>query len=122
MSELRIVHYSVMLPGPSEHDAWDRYERHVWQMMWKYSDMEESADRSGPPPPAPPLTDDQRARLFGRATVAGTGEQIVDHLLDLRERAGVPVEFAARSYFSTLEFGDQVELMQQLAEEVSPHI
>jgi alkanesulfonate monooxygenase SsuD/methylene tetrahydromethanopterin reductase-like flavin-dependent oxidoreductase (luciferase family) len=122
MGELRIVHYSVMLPGPSERDAWERYERDVWQMMWKYSDMEESAARPGPPPPAPPLTDDQRARLFGRATVAGTGEQIVDSLLALRERAGVPVEFAARSYFSTLEFDDQVELMQQLAEEVSPHI
>jgi probable F420-dependent oxidoreductase len=122
MAGLRIVHYSVMLPGSSERDAWDRYERHVWQMMWKYSDMEESAARSGPPPPAPPLTDDRRARLFGRATVAGTGEQIVDSLLDLRERSGVPVEFAARSYFSTLEFDEQVELMHQLAEEVSPHV
>lgn len=122
MAELRIVHYSVMLPGPSETEAWERYERHLWQMMWKYSDMEASANRPGPPPAAPPLSDDQRARLFGRATIAGTSEQIVDSLLDLRARAGVPVEFAARSHFSTLEFDDQVELMQQLAEEVAPHI
>jgi len=32
------------------------------------------------------------------------------------------VEFAARSYFHTLDYDSQVELMQQLAEEVSPHV
>ncbi len=122
ISDLRIMHYSVMLPGATEAEAWDRYQRHVWQMMWKYSDMEASAVRAGSPPDAPALTDDQRARLFGRATVAGTGEQIVESLLALRERVGVPVEFAARSAFSTLGFDDQVELMQHLAEEVAPHV
>ncbi len=123
-ADLRIVHYSVMLPGDSEANAWERYTDHLWQMMWKYSDMEASARRSAPPPAAPALTDETRSRLFGRATVAGSGEgeQIVEYLLDLRERAGMPVEFVARSFFSTLEYGDQVELMQALAEEVAPHI
>jgi probable F420-dependent oxidoreductase len=121
-AELRIVHYSVMLPGASEADAWDRYTDHLWPMMWKYSDMEPSATRPGPPPEAPPLTDETRSRLFGRATIAGSGEQIVEHLLELREQAGMPVEFVARSFFSTLEYEAQLELMQQLAEEVAPLI
>jgi hypothetical protein len=34
----------------------------------------------------------------------------------------VPVEFAARSYFPTLDYGRQVELMTLLAEDVAPHI
>jgi alkanesulfonate monooxygenase SsuD/methylene tetrahydromethanopterin reductase-like flavin-dependent oxidoreductase (luciferase family) len=121
-SELRIVHYSVMLPADSGAEAWDRYTDHLWPMMWKYSDMEASATRSGPPPEAPPLTDETRSRLFGRATIAGSGEQIVEHLLDLRAQARMPVEFVARSFFPTLDYIAQVELMQRLAEEVAPHI
>ncbi len=122
MSELRIVHYSVMLVAGSEAEAWTRYTDHLWHMMWKYSDMERSATRTGPPPPAPDITDQSRARLFGRSTLAGSGDQIVSQLLDLRERAGVPVEFVARDYFHTLGFGEQTELMQRLAEEVAPHL
>jgi hypothetical protein len=91
-------------------------------MMWKYSDMVDSANRTGPVPEAPPLGDGSRDRLFGRATVAGTGEQIVEYLREIREAAGMEVEFAARSYFATLEYAEQYELMQQLAEEVAPHI
>jgi probable F420-dependent oxidoreductase len=121
-AELRIVHYSVMLPGTSEQAATERYTDHLWQMMWKYSDMEASATRSGPPPEAPPLDDGQRNSLYARATVAGTSEQIVDYLLSIRESAGMNVEFVARSYFPTLDHDDQVELMQHLAEEVSPHV
>lgn len=121
-SELRIVHYSVMLPADSEQDAYDRYTDHLWQMMWKYSDMEASVSRSGPPPSAPPFEESRRERLFGRATVAGTSSQIVSYLGEIREAAGMPVEFVARSYFPTLEYDDQIELMQHLAEEVAPHI
>jgi probable F420-dependent oxidoreductase len=122
-SSLRIVHYSVMLPGISADDAWDRYGEHVWMMTWKYSDMEASATRPGPPPAPPPLTDEARARLGGRRPVlAGPPEQIAATLLDLRRRAGVPIEFVARSYFHTLGYEEQVELMEQLAAEVAPHL
>jgi probable F420-dependent oxidoreductase len=121
-AELRIVHYSVMLPGRSEDEAFDRYREHLWQMMWKYSDMEASATRVGPPPSAPPFREENRSSLFGRATVAGTGEQIVSYLHEMREAAGMPVEFVARSYFPTLSYEEQLELMQQLAEEVSVHV
>lgn len=121
-AELRIIHYSVMLPGSSADDAWDRYSEHLWHMMWKYSDMEASTTRSGTPPFAPPLTDERRQQMMGRSTLAGTADQIVNELGELRERSGVPVEFVARSYFGTLEYAAQVELMGQLASDVAPHI
>jgi probable F420-dependent oxidoreductase len=120
--ELRVIHYSVMMPGTSANDAWARYTPHLWQMSWKYSDMEASANRPGPPPPAPELTEADRGALLRRATIAGSSEEIVESLLALRERAGISVEFVARSYFPTLEYPAQVALMQELAEEVAPHI
>ncbi len=121
-AELRIIHYSVMLPGDSAEEAMDRYLDHNWHMYWKYSDMEASATRPGPPPAAPPFDESKRERLYGRSTLAGTGDQIVTQLNEIREAAGLDVEFAARSYFHTLDYDDQVELMQRLAEEVAPHL
>ena len=121
-TELRIVHYSVMLPGASPDEAMDRYLDHAWHMYWKYSDMEASASRQGPPPAAPRFDESQRERLYGRSTLAGTPDQIVSSLNEIRESSGLDVEFAARSYFHTLDYADQVELMEQLAEEVAPHI
>jgi probable F420-dependent oxidoreductase len=120
--ELRVIHYSVILPGSSADDAWARYTDHLWQMTWKYTDMEASANRPGPPQKAPDLTADDRGALLRRATIAGSSGEIVDSLQALRERAGIPVEFVARSYFPTLEYGAQLELMQQLAEEVAPRV
>lgn len=121
-ANLRIIHYSVMLPGTSVEDAVDRYTAHLWHMTWKYGDMEASATRSGSPPEPPPFDTTKKDRLFGRATVAGTGEQIVEYLDEIREAAPLPVEFVARSFFPTLEYQAQLELIQQLAEEVAPHI
>jgi alkanesulfonate monooxygenase SsuD/methylene tetrahydromethanopterin reductase-like flavin-dependent oxidoreductase (luciferase family) len=122
LADLRIIYYSVMLPGASEEEAVDRNLDHLWQMYWKYSDMEASASRPGPPPSPPALDPERRDRLYGRATIAGSTERIVEELGSIREAAGIPVEFAARSYFPTLEYDAQVELMQQLAEEVAPHV
>jgi probable F420-dependent oxidoreductase len=121
-TELRIIHYSVILPGSSAEDAWAGYTDHLWQMTWKYNDMEASAKRPGPPPPAPALTEKDQGALLRRATIAGSSEEIVESLLELRDKAGVPVEFVARSYFPTLDYPAQVELMQQLAEEVAPQV
>lgn len=119
---LRIIHYSIMIPGASEEDAWDYAARHLWQMMWKYSDMEASASRPGPPPEAPPMASDDRSTLLGRSIYAGTSEQIVESLQDIRQQAGIDVEFVARSAFPTMRYDDQVALMQQLAEEVAPQL
>lgn len=121
-AELRVHHYSVMLPAESEDEGWSRYGRHAWQMTWKYTDMEASAIRSGTPPEAPPFTEELRAKLSRRSFLVGPSERIVETLSEVRERAGVPVEFTARSYFSTLDYSDQVELMERLAAEVAPHL
>jgi hypothetical protein len=90
-------------------------------MSWKYSDMEASARRPGPPPPPPP-TPEVEDLLKGRAIFAGPPESITESLLAIRERAGMPVEFVARSYFPLLGWDAQLELMQALAEGVAPHV
>jgi probable F420-dependent oxidoreductase len=118
----RFIHYSVLLPGPSREAALARYRDALWAMQWKYSDMEASAARPLPPPAAPAALPADEELVKGRATYAGPPAALVEALLDIRRRAGVPVEFAARSYFPQLELDAQLELMAQLAEGVAPHI
>ena len=121
-STFRFVHYSILLPGASREDALARYRDPLWAMQWKYSDMEASATRPLPPPAAPPFDRPADALVKGRATFAGTPDEIVEALLDIREQAGVPVELVARSHFPLLEYDAQVDLMEQLAEGVAPHV
>ena len=116
-----ILHYSILLPGRSEAEALARHADALWAMSWKYGDMEASARRAGPPPAAPP-TPSAEELLKGRAIFAGPAASIVESLLAIRERAGMPVEFVARSYFPLLGWDAQVQLMQALAEGVAPHV
>ena len=117
----RILHYSVLLPGPSEAEALARYADALWAMSWKYGDMEASALRAGPPP-SPPPTPAADELVKGRAVLAGPAESIVESLQSIRERVGMPLEFVARSYFPALPWDAQVELMHALAEGVAPHL
>jgi probable F420-dependent oxidoreductase len=121
-SAFRFIHYSVLLPGASRADALQRYRDAVWAMNWKYSDMEASATRPLPPSAPPPFDRDDETLLKRRTAYAGTAAELVERLLEIRQQAGVPVEFVARSHLPMLEYGSQVELMQQLAEEVAPHL
>lgn len=121
-STFRFVHYSVLLPGPSREAAIRRYRDALWAMQWKYSDMEASAARALPAATPPPFAGDDEALVRGRATIAGTTDEIVESLLSLRAASGVPLEFAARSFFPMLQYDEQLELMQQLAEGVAPHV
>ncbi len=118
----RFIHYSVLLPGPSRAEALRRYRDAAWAMQWKYSDMEASAARSLPPPAAPAFARPDEDLVKGRATYAGTPDELVETLLDIRAQAGVPVEFVARSFLSMLEHEAQLEVMAQLAEGVAPHV
>jgi probable F420-dependent oxidoreductase len=118
----RFIHYSVLLPGPSRDEALDRYGEAVWAMQWKYSDMVASAVRPLPPVSPPSFDGSTDALVRGRATFAGTPDELVEALLDLRRRAGVPVEFVARSYFPMLDHAAQVDLMQRVAEGIAPHV
>jgi probable F420-dependent oxidoreductase len=121
-STFRFIHYSVFLPGASREAALSRYRDALWAMNWKYSDMEASANRALPAALPPAFDRDDESLVRGRATIAGTTDEIVEALLAIRERAGVPVEFAARSYFPMLDIGEQLELMHELAEGVAPHV
>ena len=60
------------------------------------------------------------------ATYAKAGttwmQQIVAQLLEIRERAGVPVRVVARSHFATLSYPQQVEIVDRLAAEVMPYV
>ena len=116
----RFVHYSVVLPGRSREAALARYGDAVWAMQWKYSDMEASATRPLPPA-APPAAPDQTGGR-ARTIIAGTPRELVDAMLETRRRAGVEVEFVARSAFPLLPLDEQLELMAVLAEEVAPHL
>jgi probable F420-dependent oxidoreductase len=118
----RWIYYSILCPGEDADDAWSRYGTHVWEMTWKYSDMEASAARSGPPPAAPPPPPDMVEKIRSRGVVAGAPDEIVDTLAGIRDEVGVPVEFMARSFFSTLRDDHQLELMEKLAAEVLPHL
>lgn len=121
-SAFRFIHYSVLLPGPSREEALARYGDAAWAMQWKYSDMGASATRSLPPPPPPPYGRPLEDLIRGRATYAGTPGELVERLLEVQKQAGVPTEFVARSHLPLLEYEAQVDLMQQLAEGVAPHL
>ena len=121
-STFRFIHYSVLLPGASREEALARHRDVLWAMQWKYSDMEASATRPLPPPSAPRFDRPDEALATGRAVYAGTPDDLVVALLDVRRQAGVPVEFVARSHFPLLELDAQVDLMRELAEGVAPHV
>jgi alkanesulfonate monooxygenase SsuD/methylene tetrahydromethanopterin reductase-like flavin-dependent oxidoreductase (luciferase family) len=121
-STFRFIHYSVLLPGASHDEALARYRDVVWAMQWKYSDMVASATRPLPAVSPPPFEGTVDGLVKGRATFAGTPDQLVEALLEIRRQAGVAVEFVARSHFPMLGYEAQVDLMQQVAEGVAPFV
>lgn len=117
----RWIYYTVMAPGSSVEDAWQRLEPHVHAMRWKYGDMEASASRSGPLPEPEPLSDAARDSLR-KSTLLGTGTDIAERVAAIRAAVDAPLDIVARSYFPTLTFDEQAEIMHLLAEEVAPLI
>ena len=111
------IYYAVTFPTDDPAEALP----HAWHQMWKYSDMEASAVRAIQVPAAPPLTQEQEARLR-RRTLIGTTEHIAAALNAVRDRVDVPVRFVARAHFATLPFRRQIEVLDQLAEEVAPFV
>jgi probable F420-dependent oxidoreductase len=121
-STFRFIHYAILLPGASRADALARYRDAVWALNWKYSDMEASATRSLPAASPPPFEGDAERLLTRRTTHAGTPDELVEALLEVRRQVPVPVEFVARSHLPFLEYDAQVGVIQQLAEGVAPHL
>jgi probable F420-dependent oxidoreductase len=121
-STFRFIHYSILLPGASRADALARYRDAVWALNWKYGDMEASATRPLPPPSPPPFKRPDDSLLSRRTTHAGTTDELVEALHEVRDGLPVSVEFVARSHLPFLEYAAQVDLMEQLAEGVAPHV
>jgi probable F420-dependent oxidoreductase len=121
-STFRFIHYSILLPGASRADALARYRDALWGLNWKYSDMEASATRSLPPA-SPPSFEGPDEKLLSRRTAhAGTPDELVEALLEVKNQVSVPVEFVARSHLPLIDYEAQLEIMEQLAEGVAPHV
>jgi len=118
-ADFRWIYYTVMFPGVDRDLAWERGRHHIHAMRWKYEDMEDSAVRSGPLPALPALTPESEENLRA-ATLLGPGEQIAEQINQIKEAAGVDFDVVARSYFPTLDYSGQVEILEQLAAEVAP--
>jgi alkanesulfonate monooxygenase SsuD/methylene tetrahydromethanopterin reductase-like flavin-dependent oxidoreductase (luciferase family) len=114
-AEFRWIYYASMYPGPREEIA-----ESVWEQVWKYSDMEASATRTGIAG-APPPSDKEKASIMKRI-VGGSGPEIVDTLAKIRGEAGVPIEWVARSYFPDLAYGRQLDIAGRLATDVMPFL
>ena len=121
-STFRFIHYSILLPGASRADALARYRDAVWGLNWKYSDMEASATRPLPAATPPPFKRPDDSLLARRTTHAGTTDELVEALLEVRKSVPVPVEFVARSHLPLIGYDAQIEVMQRLAEGVAPHV
>jgi len=102
-----------------EPDAWERVRDHYWYMTWKYEDTEAAYGRTGPPPPAPPLTA-AKERELREAIVVGTPEEVAHGVLRFQEEAGVPIHYIAQLYWPGLDPGVQREALAVFAEEVAP--
>ncbi len=114
-SAFRWFYYANMYPGPR-----DEIVQSVWEQVWKYSDMEPSATRTGiaaPPEPSPSEEAAMTKRIVG-----GSSNEIVETLSTIRDQVGVPVEWVARSYFPDLSYDRQLGIAEQLATEVMPFL
>ena len=113
--EFRWIYYALAYPCDDPDQGWEEIREHIWRVRWKYSDMEESARRSGPIAAAPSLDADVEPRLR-KATLLGTAEQLAEQLGAIRDRVSVPLDLVVRSYFPGLEFTRQTEVLNRLAE------
>jgi alkanesulfonate monooxygenase SsuD/methylene tetrahydromethanopterin reductase-like flavin-dependent oxidoreductase (luciferase family) len=112
-STFRWIFYGIMYPGPK-----DEIAQSAWSLMWKYSDMVASASRPGLADA--PLLDVESHDNITQRIIGGSSAEIVDTLGSIREKAGVPIDWVARSFFADLGYGRQLEIAQQLADEVMP--
>lgn len=112
-STFRWIYYGIMYPGPT-----DEIAQSVFAQMWKYSDMEASATRAGLVE-APQLDADSRTGIMERI-MGGSSAEIVETLGSIRETVGVPIEWVARSYFSDIAYGRQLDIAERIATEVMP--
>ena len=113
------TYYQHVYPAADPEAGWAELRPHLWALRWKYGDFGASAARSGPLPAPPPVDSTTESGLRESALI-GPAEHVAAEVTALRERVGVPFEFVARSYFQTMPFNQQSELLERLATEVGP--
>jgi probable F420-dependent oxidoreductase len=114
-STFRWIYYASMYPGPRTEIA-----PSLWEQVWKYTDMEASATRTGIAS-APPPSEGEHENIMSRI-LGGSASEIVDSVALIREQVGVPVEWVARSYFPDLDYEQQLDIAVQLATDVMPFL
>jgi probable F420-dependent oxidoreductase len=114
-ASFRWIYYAVMYPG-----ATPEILRSAWDQTWKYGDMEASATRSGIASPPAPSAEEEES--ISKRIIAGSPSEIIDALTTIREQAGVPIEWIARSYFPDLTYDRQLDIASRLAADVMPFL
>ncbi len=116
----RWIAYRMVYVADDPEQGWNEVRDYVHLMRWKYSDMVASATRGSGPVPAPPPLDRETEENLRAATLVGPPESIAEAVAAATERAGVDIEFVARSYFPGMPFGQQDEQLSRFAEQVVP--
>ena len=117
---LEWAHYQMVYLADDPERGWAEVRQHLHHMRWKYADMEDSAFRPpGEVPPAPPLDPATEADLRSRSLV-GPPDLVAAGVQAVRDAAGVPMQFVARSYFPGMPYSQQAEQVHRLAAEVAP--
>jgi alkanesulfonate monooxygenase SsuD/methylene tetrahydromethanopterin reductase-like flavin-dependent oxidoreductase (luciferase family) len=114
--------WSMHLPTfawPDGEEGWRLVLPHHHYVWWKYEDMEDARGRTGPPPPAPPITAEREAELRDMI-VCGTPAEVAEQIGALRDAAGGRLHYIARLYWPGMEAGVQRAAMRVFAEEVAP--
>jgi probable F420-dependent oxidoreductase len=100
--------------------GWEEIRDSIRLMTWKYGDMETSASRSRGPVPAPPPMDAATEAALRDRIMLGTAEQVAERIFAIREQAGVPFDFVARSYFPDRPYAALAEQIDRIGSELAP--
>ncbi len=114
------AYHAMVYPCDDPDRGWKEIAPYVHYLRWKYSDMNASAHRGLEELPSPPGPDAATEERLRRATILGPPEQVAERIIEVQERAGVPLHFIARSYFPGMPLDQQLETIQRVAKEVIP--
>ena len=112
-------YYAVIHVSDDPDRGWQEIRDHVHHMRWKYSDMVDSAGRTGSIPSPPPIDGPTEERLR-TGVLVGPAEMIAERIREIETETGVPFHLVARSYFPGMHPAQQREGLQRIGEELIP--
>jgi probable F420-dependent oxidoreductase len=114
------AYYGIVHLCEDADEGWEEIRDSVRLMTWKYGDMEQSATRQTGVLPSPPPMDAAIEAALRTRVMVGTAEQVAERILSIREAAGIPFDFVARSYFPDRPYGALAEQIHRLAGDLAP--